>query len=110
MRERKRNIALKLIVTQEEKELILMKMGQVGTSNFGAYARGILINGEIIKNDYSQLIKLTGELDKIGSKVNQIAKRANESRLVHQEDVKEVLRMLHQIQILINDQVGLLIR
>ena len=42
---------MRLAVTEYEKELIERKMQQLGTKNFGAYARKMLIDGYIIKVD-----------------------------------------------------------
>ena len=42
---------MRLAVTEEEKKLIEKKMKILGTRNFGAYARKMLIDGYIIKVD-----------------------------------------------------------
>ena len=55
MANRTRPIILRLAVTEYEKQLIENKMKQLGTKNFGAYAQKILIDGYIIKLDYTQL-------------------------------------------------------
>ena len=57
-------------VTKVEKEKIHEKMEQLSTGNFGAYARKMLIDGYVIKKDYSEIKKLTAELGKIGSNIN----------------------------------------
>ena len=62
MEERKRAIQLKLWVTEDEKKLIEEKMKILGTRNFGAYARKLLIDGYIIKVDYSEQRKLAAEV------------------------------------------------
>ena len=51
MANRTRPIILRLAVTEYEKRLIENKMQQIGTENFGAYARKMLIDGYIIKVD-----------------------------------------------------------
>ena len=45
MANRTRPIIMRLAVTEYEKELIERKMQQLGTKNFGAYARKMLIDG-----------------------------------------------------------------
>ena len=45
MANRTRPIILRLAVTESEKRLIEKKMEQLGTKNFGAYARKMLIDG-----------------------------------------------------------------
>ena len=54
MPNRKRPIIMRLAVTEEEKKLIEEKMKILGARNFGAYARKMLIDGYIIKVDYSE--------------------------------------------------------
>ena len=110
MSERERAIQMKFRVTPEEKEMIKFKMCQIGTNNFDAYARKMSIDGYIIKHDFKELRALTAELGKIGSNINQIAKRANETRNVYEEDIKDLLQMLYQVQVLFNNKVGKLIK
>ena len=78
-------------VSEEEKDLILQRMRQAGITNLSAYTRQMLINGWIIRRDFKELKGLTAQIGRIGSNVNQIAKRANESRIVTQEDIDNVI-------------------
>lgn len=110
MSNRERNKPLYVRVTEEEKDMILQKMNQLGTSNFNAYAIKMLIDGYVIKYDFAELRKLTAELGKIGSNINQIARRANETRNVYDQDIKDILTMLHQIKSLTNEKIGRLIK
>ena len=48
MANRKRKFVLRVPVTPEERALIQEKMAQLGTKNFSAYARKMLIDGYII--------------------------------------------------------------
>ena len=41
-------------------------MEMIGTENFGAYARKMLIDGYIIVVDYTEQKKLAAEINKIG--------------------------------------------
>ena len=97
MAERKRAIQLKLWVTEDEKKLIEEKMKILGTRNFGAYARKMLIDGYIIKVDYSEQRKLAAEVNKIGVNINQICKRINETGRAFAEDVSELKSRMEDI-------------
>lgn len=88
-------------VTPEEKEIIQTKMLQLGTENFGAYARKMLIDGYVIKKDYSEIKALTAELGKIGSNINQLAKRANQSRNVDADDIRNMMVKQFEIEKLV---------
>ena len=97
MSNRKRPIIMRLAVTEDEKNLIEEKMKILGTRNFGAYARKMLIDGYIIKVDYSEQRKLAAEVNKIGVNINQICKRINETGRAFAEDVSELKSRMEDI-------------
>ena len=97
MAERKRAIQLKLWITEDEKKLIEEKMKILGTHNFGAYARKMLIDGYIIKVDYSEQRKLAAEVNKIGVNINQICKRINSIDHIYAEDVSELKSRMEDV-------------
>ena len=96
MANRKRQIVLRVPVTPEERALIQQKMAQLGTKNFSAYARKMLIDGYIVHMDTSNIRAQTAELQKIGVNVNQIARRINNAQDV--EDIKGALAQIWQLQ------------
>ena len=53
MANRTRNIVLRVPVTAEERAMIERKMQQMGTGCFSVYARKMLIDGYVIRLDYS---------------------------------------------------------
>ena len=97
MLKRNRAIQLKLWVDENEKKLIEEKMKILGTHNFGAYARKMLIDGYIIKVDYSEQRKLTAEVNKIGVNINQICKRINSTGRAFSDDVNEIKSRMEDI-------------
>ena len=106
MNGRNRKLRKSVYYTDEEWDMVISKMEQVGTANFDGYARKMTIDGVVIRTDFSELRKVTSELGKIGSNVNQIAKRANESRNVYKEDVEEILNQLHLLKQIVNREIG----
>ena len=101
MANRTRTLQVKFRVTEEERQMIETKMKQYGTDNMEAYLRKMAIDGYVIKKDYSELKKLTSEFGKIGSNINQLAKRANESRHVSADDIRDMLFKQFEIEKLI---------
>ena len=73
------------------------KMKQLGTDNFGAYARKMLIDGYVVKTDYTTIKNLIKEINKIGVNINQIAKRTNETNRIYEDDIKELKGELEQV-------------
>ena len=65
MANRKRSIVLRVPVTAEERALIEKKMQQMGTRCFSTYARKMLIDGYVIKIDYSDITYLSFAVNKI---------------------------------------------
>ena len=90
MAKRTRPIIMRLAVTEYEKELIEGKMQQLGTKNFGAYARKMLIDGYIIKVDYTQQKKLAAAVSRVASNINQIWRRINSTGHFYADDVVEL--------------------
>ena len=64
---RTRDIQKKIWLTPQEERTIAKKMEMIGTENFGAYARKMLIDGYIIVVDYTEQKKLAAEINKISS-------------------------------------------
>ena len=90
MANRTRPIILRLAVTEYEKRLIENKMQQIGTENFGAYARKMLIDCYIIKVDYTQQKRLAAAVSRAASNINQICRRINSTGHFYEDDVAEL--------------------
>ena len=60
MPDRTRPIRKEICLNEQELSVVRHKMNQLGTNNFGAYAREMLIDGYIIKVDYTEQKKLAG--------------------------------------------------
>ncbi len=97
MQNRKRNVQIKFWVTEEERELIKLRMAQLPTQNIGAYMRKMAINGLIIYTDTSDIKEMNKELHSIGVNVNQIARRVNETNSIYKEDITELKNYMDEI-------------
>ena len=97
MANRKRPIVLRVPVTAEERGLIEQKMAQLHTRNFSAYARKMLIDGYIIKVDYTEQKKLAGAVSRVASNVNQICRRINSTGRCYEDDVAELKERMADI-------------
>ena len=65
-------------------------MRQLGTHNFGAYARKMLIDGYIIKVDYTEQKKLAAAVSRVATNINQICRRINSTGRCYEYDVAEL--------------------
>lgn len=83
---------MKFHVSPEEYDLIHSKMEQCGSSCTAAYLRKMAIDGHIIKLDMPELQEISTLLRRSSNNINQIAKRANETRRLYDTDVEEIQR------------------
>ena len=90
MPERKRPIRKELCLNESEWNLIQHKMRQLGTRNFGAYARKMLIDGYIIKVDYTEQKKLAATVSRIATNINHVCRRINSTGRCYEDDVAEL--------------------
>lgn len=97
MSNRKRTVQIKFRVTEEERALIEEKMKLIPTRNMAAYLRKMAIDGYVIQVDHSDIKAMTAEIQKIGVNINQIARRANATSNVYQEDIEEIKGVLNEI-------------
>ena len=110
MANRTRNIILRVAVTEEEKNMIEKKMLQYGTEKFAPYARKMLIDGYVIKRDFSELKSLTHELSNLARSINQIVKRANETRNIYEQDLKDIREDYFQVKRKVSERLVKMIR
>lgn len=100
MANRKRKNVLRCPVTEEEREMIELKMKQLGTSQIGAYLRKMAIDGYVINFDTTDIKTFSKELQKIGRNINQIAKRVNSTNSIYREDMEEIRERQKEIWLL----------
>ena len=90
MPDRTRPIRKEICLNEQELSLIQHKMRQLGTHNFGAYARKMLIDGYIIKVDYTEQKKLAAAVSRIAANINQICRRINSTGHLYADAVAEL--------------------
>ena len=105
MPDRTRPIRKEICLNEQELNLIQHKMRQLGTHNFGAYARKMLIDGYIIKVDYTEQKKLAAAVSRAASNINHVCRRINSTGHFYEDDVaglkerqKEIWQLLKSSQ------------
>lgn len=91
-KKRKRAVQIIVRVTQEEKAEILKNMESVGISNLSVYARKMMLDGQVIHADFTEIKELSCQLGYLARNINQIALRANETRNLYKSDVEDLQR------------------
>jgi len=86
----KRPIHLNIRLTEEERDLIAEKMVAAGIHNREAYLRKMVCDGYIVRLDLTDVREMVRLLSNATSNLNQIAKRANETRSVYESDIRDL--------------------
>ena len=86
----KRGIALKVRVTEAERDLIAEKMAVANILNREAYLRKMALDGYVVRLDLSDVRQMVFLLSNATKNLNQIAKRANETRSVYESDIADL--------------------
>ena len=89
---RKRNVPVMVRLTSEEKELILQKMQELGTTNMEAYFRKMAIDGYVIHLDLSDVRELITLLRRYSNNLNQLTKRAHETGNIYAVDLEDLFQ------------------
>lgn len=91
-KKRKREVQIIVRVTPEEKAEILKNMESVGISNLSVYARKMMLDGQVIHADFTEIKELSRQLGYLARNINQIALRTNETRNLYKSDVEDLQR------------------
>jgi hypothetical protein len=101
MENRTRNNVIFLRLSDDEMRILNAKTKMSGMRNRSAFIRQLIIEGLVYDVDYSYLREYNAGLGKIGSNINQIARRANETGNVNQCDIDKLqgeMEKLWQLQ------------
>lgn len=90
MPDRTRPIRKEICLNEQELNVVRHKMNQLGTHNFGEDARKMLIDGYIIKVDYTEQKKLAAAVSRAATNINQICRRINSTGHCYEDDVAEL--------------------
>ena len=94
---RLRNNRVVFYLTDDEKLQLENRMEKVGLNNREAFVRKLLLEGFIVQLDTQPTTELVRLIKNATNNINQIAKRANESGSVYENDVHELLAEVNAI-------------
>lgn len=101
----KRPYERKVRFSKEENEYLKKRIEKSPFNNFQNYARILCLTGEIKLTDYSELYRLNSELNRIGNNVNQLARLAHQFDEISNEDVQQLLEMMHEVKTLVTEKL-----
>ena len=97
MQKLKRNINMGFRVTQEEYDLIMKRMDEIGFPSIRSCLLKMALNGMIINLDLTDVRECSRLLRSVSNNVNQIAKRVNESGNICAADLADIQAQLDEI-------------
>lgn len=99
---RKRMIQKKIRLTEEEARFISTKVAESGMTNFNAFARIMLIMGEVKILNFEELKELRKEINRIGVNINQVAKKVNEDDQASLNELSHILELQKHLKDTVN--------
>ncbi len=97
MANRTRNHKFTLYLSDEENRILEGKAKYCGLRSKGEMLRQLIIESLLYEVDYSELHEYNMELHKIGTNINQIARRINETRSVYKTDIDKIQKEMDEI-------------
>ena len=76
--------------SEQERDLISEKMAAAGIRNREAYLRKMCLDGFVLRLDLSDVRLMTRLLSNATNNLNQITKRANETRSIYASDIEDL--------------------
>jgi predicted enzyme involved in methoxymalonyl-ACP biosynthesis len=77
-------------VTDKERDLIAEKMEHANIHSKEAYLRKMALDGYVVRLDLADVRRMVFLLQNATNNLNQIAKRANETRSVYESDIQDL--------------------
>ena len=94
---RKRSVHFNFWASEEEAALIRQRMADAGVTGLGVYFRKMAITGYHINLDLTDVRELVSLLRRCSNNLNQIAKRANETRSIYEADIEDLRRQYDKL-------------
>ena len=87
---RPRNVNLAFRVTEDERAMIERRMAQAKMKNMRAFIVKMVDEGQIVRLELDSVKEMVRLLSNATSNINQIARRANETRNIYAADLEEL--------------------
>lgn len=88
--ENKRDLYLKVRVSQEEMDAIRKKFQNSGMDSLSGFVRAMIFEGYIVQMDKSKIQKIYKLAGNIANNINQIAVRINSTGKIYDNDIAEI--------------------
>ena len=100
-RRRKKQILMRL--TEEEHDVLLQRMRYAGKQNREDYLRQMALTGYILRLDLSEVREALSLISNIANNINQVARRANETRSMYAADMIRIREEVKDLRSQVSD-------
>ena len=87
---RKRDIFIRFMVDEKERDMIYRRMEQTGIKNLRAYLLKQAIDGQVIHIELDSVKEMCRLLSNATNNLNQIARRVNDTSNIYAEDIADL--------------------
>jgi hypothetical protein len=87
---RKRDIYIRFMVDEKERDMIYKRMEQTGIKNLRAYLLKQAIDGQVVHIELDSVKEMVRLLSNTTNNLNQIARRVNQTGSVYAEDIADL--------------------
>jgi hypothetical protein len=102
-----RNKQLKFWFTEDEIKIIKLKKEQSGIENMTDFIIASVCQSQIFAVDTSPLYAIADEISKVGTNINQIAKVANTTGHIYENEIKELQTKTEKIENVVYQHLNL---
>lgn len=103
--DRYRHKEKKIRFTEEEYNYVLSKMADSRVKKFQHFALMMLIQGEVLFTDFTELKQLVYEVKKIGTNINQVVRLANQFDDISETDIRDLTIALTKLTELVEREL-----
>ena len=97
MANRSRTNELKIFLSDDEKYILDEKLRLSNMKSRSAFIRHLIIYGYVYDVDYSELTEYSRQISKVGTNINQIARRVMKTGNIYEDDIKEIKELMEKI-------------
>ena len=90
-------------LTEDERDILKQRMYDAGMNNQEAYLRSMALTGYILRLDLSEVRETLRLLTKANININQLAKRANETRSIYAQDITQLQEEVSNLRSQVSD-------
>lgn len=103
----KRNYSKTIKFSPEEFEIIENKSNSINMKPAN-YIRTMALDGEVLKLEVPEYRSVIIEMNRIGTNINQIARRLNETGSLYYEDIKNIKEVHEELCLMLNQYLSTL--